>query len=97
MSFDTIADALEDRRRRRILFELLDHTSVEQSAVRSETGHEDIAVQLTHNHLPKLDDMEYIAWERNGGTIERGSKFDEIQPTLRLLQQHRDQVPADTF
>lgn len=97
MPFDTIAVALADRRRRQILFELLENDQVDPSAVHLNTAREDLTVQLTHNHLPKLDEMEYIAWERDGGTIERGSKFEEIQPTLHLLRQHRDQVPADTF
>ncbi len=97
MPFDTLAVALEDRSRRQILFELLEHDQVDSSAVRSKVAREDLPVQLTHNHLPKLEDMEYIAWKRDEGRIERGPKFEEIQPTLQLLRRNRDQVPADTF
>jgi len=97
MTFDTIATALEDRRRRQILFELLEHNPVEQSAVQSRAAQEDRAIQLVHNHLPKLESMGYVSWDRDLGIITRGAAFEEIQPTLDLLREHRDQVPTDTF
>jgi hypothetical protein len=88
MSFDAIATALADRRRRQLLFELLEHNPVDQAAVQSATAREDVAIQLQHNHLPKLESIGYVTWDREEGTITRGPLFDEIRPCLQLLRDH---------
>lgn len=54
-------------------------------------------LQLTHTHLPKLDDMGYIVWDRDHGTIVKGPNWEEIEPVVRLLSDNRDQIPTDTF
>ncbi len=100
MGFDKIADALGGRSRRQVLVELLDHNPVDQQeAVTKDTAQEDEVreLQLTHTHLPKLDDMSYIVWDRDHGTIVKGPNWEEIEPVVRLLSDNRDQIPNDTF
>nr|WP_247378851.1 transcriptional regulator [Halorientalis brevis] len=58
---------------------------------------EKLEVQLIHTHLPRLDDMDYIGWNRDHGTIVKGSNWEEIEPVVRLLRNNREQIPPDTF
>jgi hypothetical protein len=51
--------------------------------------------QFYHVHLPKLDATGFIDWERDSGLITRGSRFEEIEPLLRLMSSHRDELPTD--
>lgn len=94
MGFDQVADALGDQTRRHILVELLDHASVAVSRAR-ERG--DSEIELIHSHLPKLDSLEYISWNRKQGTIVKGPNWDEIEPVVRLLDNNQEQLPTDTF
>ncbi|ELZ02713.1 DUF7344 domain-containing protein [Natrialba asiatica] len=100
MGFDRIAEALGDRSRRYILVELLDHNPVGQTetvAKNDARENDDLEVQLTHTHLPKLDDMGYIVWDRDNGTIVKGPNWDEIESVVRLLSDNREQIPKNTF
>ncbi|RQG87037.1 hypothetical protein EA462_15465 [Natrarchaeobius halalkaliphilus] len=100
MGFDDITEALGGRARRQVLVELQDHNPVDQpEAVTKNSAQEDEVqeLQLTHTHLPKLDDMGYIVWDRDHGTIIKGPNWEEIEPVVRLLSDNRDQIPNDTF
>ena len=54
-----------------------------------------IAQQLHHTHLPKLDDAGFVDWDRESGRITRGPRFGEIEPLLRLMSDHQDELPDD--
>lgn len=100
MGFNRIADALGAQARRRILVELLDHNPVGQTETIAKTDvrkKEVREVQLLHVHLPKLDDMGYIVWDRDHGNIVKGPNWEEIEPVIRLLSDNRDEIPVDTF
>ena len=51
--------------------------------------------QLYHVHLPKLDEARLIDWDRDSGLITRQPRFEEIEPLLRLMSDHRDELPDD--
>lgn len=44
-----------------------------------------IAVEMTHVHLPKLDEYGFVAWDRESETVFRGSRFEEIMPLLEAV------------
>ncbi|QSW99004.1 hypothetical protein [Haloterrigena alkaliphila] len=48
-----------------------------------------------HVHLPKLADYEYIEWNRDENRVTRGPQFDEIRPVVELLDDRRDELPAE--
>lgn len=52
-------------------------------------------MEMFHNHLPKLEELGYITWDRESGTISKGGNWDEVEPLLRLLQEHQDELPDD--
>lgn len=98
--FDQIAEALGDRARRQVLVELLDHNPVDQREAlgkNNTNADKKREIQLYHSHLPKLDDMDYIEWDRDHGTIVKGSNWEEIEPMVRLLNENKDRIPNDTF
>lgn len=100
MGFDRIAEALGHQLRRHILVALLDHNPVNQSEViaRNRTGENaDVALRLFHMHFPKLDEMGYIVWDRDQGTILKGPNWEEIGPVVRTLRDNADGLPDDTF
>ncbi len=100
MRFDTIAEALGNQTRRRILLELLYHNPVGEPEAVSKNdarGAENRELELIHLHLPKLDDMDYIAWDRENQTILKGPNWEEIEPVVRLLNDNEDRLPDDTF
>lgn len=95
---DEIFDALADRYRRQLLVELLDRnpTSERRSGGRSERSRPDeTAIRSRHVHLPKLEEQGYISWNRERGLVMKGPRFDEIEPVLELLHEHRAELPEN--
>lgn len=52
-------------------------------------------LNLHHRHLPKLAEAEFIDWNRETDTITRGPRFEEIRPLLKLMDDHRDELPEN--
>lgn len=48
---------------------------------------------MTHNHLPKLDDMGIVRWDRAAEELSKGPKWDDIEPLLRWMEENRDELP----
>ena len=98
--WERILTALAGRYRRQMLVALLEHTPQTDGDIDpfdtvtdSETDAETIQRELVHNHLPKLEALEYIEWDRERDTIRRGRQWDEITPLLKLVEDHRDELP----
>ena len=52
-------------------------------------------VGLEHVHLPKLVDMGFIERDRESGKLSTGPNWGEIAPLLRLMSDHRNELPDD--
>ena len=94
MGFDQLADALGHQARRQILVELMEHNPVSESGLE---GSGVSGIELIHSHLPKLDEMDYIVWDRESQTIMKGPIWEEIEPVVRLLRDNPERIPRDTF
>uniref|UniRef100_A0A7D6CTU0 Uncharacterized protein n=1 Tax=Natrinema zhouii TaxID=1710539 RepID=A0A7D6CTU0_9EURY len=57
---------------------------------------ETASIEQYHVHLPKLDSYDLIDWEPGSNTVEAGDRFEEIAPTLELLRDNREELPADS-
>lgn len=58
---------------------------------------ERLDMELSHVHLPKLEDSGLIEWDSEAGTVSRGPAFEEVEPVLRLLAANADRLPGDLF
>ena len=103
-SVDPMLDVLGHRHRRQLLAALsgrepssdppTDVASLVE--VLAPEGHERrTRTELLHCHLPKLDDIGYVRWERESGTVTRGPAWPAIEPLLGLLLEHRTELPDD--
>lgn len=99
---DTLFDALANGQRRRILFDLAERNLRDDSPIyidappdTTDDG-ETAVIELYHVHLPKLDDRDFIDWEPGSNTVEAGDRFEETAPTLELLRDNREELPADS-
>lgn len=95
--FDAALDALGLAQRRELLFALLERgrlgdapVTLADSADRTDTEEGRVATDDTH--LPKLVEYGYVRWDRDVGAVERGPDFEEIEPLLELLSDHRDEL-----
>lgn len=52
-----------------------------------------LETELVHNHLPMLEDEGYIKWDKDDNKITKGPNWDEIEPLIELLDEHRDELP----
>lgn len=53
------------------------------------------AIDLFHNHLPKLAEAGFINWNQEQQIVTRGPQFEEIAPLIDLMCAHQDELPAD--
>jgi hypothetical protein len=105
-AFDRSVEAMGHRYRRRLLLALLDSNPQDDkdaqnaeealgSVVEGEVDEEIVETELVHYHLPKLDELGYITWDQETGKIKKGPQWDEIEPLLKLLTDHQDELPDD--
>jgi hypothetical protein len=92
-------DALSNPYRRQLLVALLEHNPQDdddqdpldiliggQAAV-------DLDTVMRHTHLPKLEAMGFIEWDKDADEISRGPNWNQIAPVLTLIHKHRDELP----
>jgi hypothetical protein len=99
-ALDRLFDVLSDPYRRRILLLVSDRNPRNEDEFTPEDlgaeydEFEFLETDLFHKHLPKLADAGYITWDQSTHLIRRGPRFGEIQPLLRLIHDHRDELPV---
>lgn len=79
---DDLFDALADDRRRELLFDLLEADSRSERPVYPDSPPDAGHVLHQHVHLPKLADYGFIERTSGGDGVERGPRFEEIEPVL---------------
>lgn len=90
---DTMMNALSHQIRRGVLLALLEDPSRGIESLGRVVEAENAATLLHHVHLPKLDEAGYVNWNRRTGLVSRGQQFDEVEPLLRLLEDHSAEPP----
>ncbi|WP_255169216.1 DUF7344 domain-containing protein [Natrononativus amylolyticus] len=91
---------LANKHRRRLLTELLHSRGdgsicVPEEVVDEEQTLENADVALRHQHLPLLEEAQFVRWNTDTQTVERGAKFDEICPLLTLLTANSQTLPGE--
>lgn len=93
---DELLEAFCRRRRRHVLLGLWNGEVEDQADVRPRGDDpREAELALIHNHLPRLEKGGFIEWDRDSGTISKGPDFDTIEPLLRLIVDHADELPPD--
>lgn len=93
---DRVFDALRDHQRRLVLLELWAGRAERVSDVLpGGTDARTAAIELEHNHLPRLSEVGYVGWNRETGKLWRGPAFDEVEPLLELLAAHAEELPSE--
>lgn len=96
---DEMLRVLANEHRRRLLVALLEQdpqrgAKVPRAVHEGERELRRLRTELHHTHLPKLSDADYIQWDRENNVVEKGPKFDEIEPLLALMDEHADELPG---
>jgi hypothetical protein len=55
----------------------------------------DRLLSMHHVHLPKLEDRGFVRVDRERNRIRRGPNFDDIEPLLRVIDDHTDELPVE--
>lgn len=93
-------EALSNRYRRELLLALLAENPQDDDdrdpldVIESPAEPDVLEVELVHNHLPKLEAMGFIEWNRETGEIATGPNWADIEPVLTLIGNHRDELPS---
>ena len=101
VALDRMFDVLSHPYRRRILLLVSDVNPRDEDEFSTEelsTEDDELELlqpELFHAHLPKLEEAGYIEWDRAAKTVRRGPRFEEIAPLIRLMHDHRDELPAE--
>lgn len=91
---DSMVEALGTQPRRFVLFALLDDTVEDPLEILERTTVGDGArIELRHVHLPKLEQGDFIEWDRDSDLVTRGPEFAAIEPLLRLLDEYSSEFP----
>lgn len=100
LSTDDLLDALANAERRRLLLELLERDRGADGALAvddfaDDTGTWQSRIDLEHRHLPKLERLGLVRWDRVDTVVTRGPEFAEVEPLLILLREHSDRLLDD--
>lgn len=95
---DDIFEALGHPYRRQLLFALTEHAAPVPARdpydiVSTDADPDVLTLQLHHTHLPKLDNLGFIDWDRPAETVTRGPRFTDIEPLLSLLSKREASLP----
>lgn len=61
-----------------------------------EIGGTDVRLLRIHRkHLPKLEENDFIDWHRDTQAVTPGHRFDQLRPYLELLDDSRENGPAE--
>lgn len=103
---NTVFEMLANDHRRHLLFTLLEHNprqEVQEPDGVSLDGieREQVQVEMYHMHLPKLEEVGFIRWDRDAQEVQKGPAFEEIRPLLEVLHENatkilREQSPTIT-
>jgi hypothetical protein len=96
-AIDDAFEAMGAAPRRRLLVTLLETERVGDRPVAVGDGRsrERALLQHHHIHLPKLEALDLIRWDRQRGEVTRGPAFAEVRPLVELLDGRAEELPGE--
>lgn len=100
--FDELLKALADSYRRELLLALLEHNPQDDDEpdpldIHGSDTIDEAQFDIFMYHLPMLEQLGIIDWERESDEIVKGPDWDEFAPLLELIDKHKDELPAGWF
>lgn len=97
-TWNTLFQSLQAQPRRRLLTSLAAHEPTDKIHFTELRADESVPgtpihAEYVHIHLPKLADAGYITWNQQTHEISQGTRFDEVEPFLELVQTHSERLP----
>lgn len=96
MLLDGFADCIGHEYRRKILFLLYQkddgRLSVPDDLLNQDIDRERFDLELTHSHLPKLEEAGFIQWDKERGEMREGDNYEKIEPLLEVLTNRYDYI-----
>lgn len=93
--FDVMADPV----RRQVMCALMkqpdDDLVVPDDIHEGSRSAEALRIELYHQHLPKLEERDYIQWEQPADRVDQDPRFSDIRPLLSVIETHADELPHD--
>lgn len=91
-------DALSHQPQRRMLLRLHHHNPADDvpdglEDLDVEDGDLETLLDFQHYHLPQLEAKGFVEYDREEHKVTKGPNFEEIEPILELIDEHRDELP----
>lgn len=98
MDLNSFLDLLASPYRRQLLMTLLEHNpedeaSIPESLASSDEELDGLIMEMTHVHLPKMEELGIIEWSRENNVVTKGPRFDELRPLLELIDKNQNELP----
>ncbi|MFD1515538.1 DUF7344 domain-containing protein [Halomarina rubra] len=78
--------------RRRLLVALLSESRVDTADLVPDPAAE-VPTRLHHVHLPKLDEADFVDWNRERDVVARGERYGAVEPLVRMLAENPSKLP----
>lgn len=87
---DEYLRVVANQNRRRLLQNLInqdedEELSVPEAVVQGEADPKTVRLEFYHRHLPKLERLGLIDWDRDTDTVTNGPNFGEIRPLIEAV------------
>lgn len=81
---------LENEYRRQLLLTLLDRddqdaVSVPDAAIQHDEDPAPVRIEFHHRHLPKLERLGLIGWDRKTDSVRKGPNYGTLRPLLEAV------------
>jgi hypothetical protein len=100
--FDSSLEVLANTSRREGLLALREHNPQADDEpdpldIHASDTDETPEFDIHMNHLPMFNELGIIEWDRKADEISQGPDWDEFAPLLKLIDDHRDELPEGYF
>lgn len=70
-----------------------DEANIPEDLASSDEELDGLLIEMTHAHLPKMEELGVIEWDQEDNVVTKGPAFDELRPLLELIDKHQDELP----
>jgi len=88
---DEYLRVLAHEHRRQLLTILLERgdqaeVAIPEAVVRDDTDRDTVRLSFHHIHVPKLDELGLVEWDRDAGVVTKGPNFDDVRSLIEAVE-----------